>query len=106
MSELGTCAWTGESGQKYFYTRYSADTRWKKVSANYICVRTVENTPYAKYIGETGNLQERMPNHEKWPCCNRNGVNEIHINRGAKSAEERRIQEADLVAMYDPPCNR
>ena len=88
------------------YTRYSAGTKWSAVSANHICAKTVGNTAYAKYIGETGNLQERMPDHEKWPCCNRNGVNEIHINRDAISAEERRQQEADLVRSQNPPCNK
>ena len=106
MSKLGTCTWTGVSGRRYTYTRYSADTRWIAVSANYICVHAVANQYFARYIGETGNLQERMPHHEKWPCCERNGVNEIHINMDAKSPEERRRQEADLVAQYDPQCNK
>ena len=111
MSELGKHTWTGASGQKYIYTRYRADTQWNAVSANYICVKAVENSLYSsnrfdpKYIGETGNLKERLPNHEKWPCCNRNGVNEIHINTEAESPEERRRQEADLVERHAPQCN-
>ena len=106
MNELETCTWTGASGRKYTYTRYSAGTKWNPVSANYICAKTVGDRSYAKYIGETGSLQERMPDHEKWPCCNQNGVNEIHINRDAKSSKERRKQEKDLVDKYAPPCNK
>lgn len=107
MSKLGRYTWTGKSGQRYTYTRYSADTQqWPTGSANYICVQVVRNNFYAKYIGETGNLRERLPNHEKWPCCNRNGVSEIHINQDAKSAQQRLNQEADLLAKHDPPCNK
>ena len=105
MSKLGKCTWTGKSGQEYTYTRYSADTQWKAVSANYICAKVARDAAYAKYIGETGNLKERMPSHEKWPCCKENGVNEIHINMDAKSKKERRKQEEDLVDCYNPPCN-
>ena len=109
MNELGKCTWQGASGREYVYTRYRADTPWPTVSANYICAKAVKISLYdnfeAKYIGETGNLADRMRDHEKWPCCDRNGVNEIHINTDAKFPEERRRQEADLVARYDPPCN-
>ena len=110
MSELGTYIWTGASGREYVYTRYRTNTRWDAGSANYICAK-MGNSLYGdsfdpKYIGETENLKKRLPNHEKWPCCNRNGVNEIHINREAKSLEERQKQEADLVERYAPLCNR
>ena len=106
MSKLGTYTWTGESGQKYVYTRYSTDTAWKKeVSANYICASVEGSTFDAVYIGQTEDLRKRMSNHEKWPCCKQYGVNEIHINRDAESEEERLEQEDDLVDNYEPPCN-
>ena len=35
----------------------------------------------------------------------RSGATHIHVHKSSSSAVERRAEEADLVAYWDPPCN-
>lgn len=102
----GACTWRGGSGKQYVYERWDVDTNWNTVSANYICAAQGQDGKwYAQYIGETGNLAQRMANHEKWPCCRQHRVTEIHVNRDASTEQERKTQERDLLSNRNPPCN-
>ena len=92
----------GASGTDYIYERYPVGSQWNDMAANYICAQAGANI-YAKYVGQTSSLRDRIPNHEKWPCCNRHGVNEIHVNRDATTEQGRRAQEKDLIAGLAPP---
>lgn len=94
--------WTGKSGKRYEYTVHGLNTTWNEVAANYIFA----NGSYqALYVGETGNLKERMANHEKMQCAERNGVTHIcsHTNSAGQAA--RRAEEQDIIAMGKPVCN-
>lgn len=103
----GTISWTGMSGQKYNYWVYRIGTTFKDKPGNYIFAKV--STPgkwLPLYIGETDSLAERIPNHEKLPCVKRNGGTHIHVHISSSSETTRRTEESDLIAKWDPPCNK
>ena len=88
---------------------YPSDETFDAVGAVYIFTkRTVndsgEGSHSALYIGETGSLADRIPNHQKWPCVEQNGVNCICTHQD-DSEDSRLNKEADLFAVYRTPCN-
>jgi hypothetical protein len=93
----------------YKFDVHSSDTTFNAVGAVYIFTkRTVDanNTGSHKalYIGETESLATRIPNHEKWPCVRKHGVNCICVHRD-DSERSRLNKETDLRAAYSTPCN-
>ena len=104
MAQNPTVTFTGGSGKKYEFTAYLAGTNFKAIAAVYIFTKQVGSSYTRLYIGQTDNLDERISNHEKWPCVRRHGVNTICVlvTSGAFS----RLQiESDLLALGNPPCN-
>ena len=95
-------------GKEYAFAAYSADTRFNDVSAVYIFTkRTVvegKGRHSFLYIGETGELGERISNHEKWRCVNEQGCNCIcvHLVSGEKN---RKAIEAVFLDENETPCN-
>ena len=104
MAQIETVTFTGSSSEKYDFTAYTTDTAFNEVGAVYIFTKR-ENSRYTPlYIGQTDNLKERIPNHEKWPCVRRNGVNSICVL--SDSSQSSRLQtESDLLDKRNPPCN-
>ena len=98
--------WKGASGRTYTYWVHSLNTNWKAVPGNYIFAKRSGHGWIAIYIGETDNLAERLPNHEKWDCARRHGVTHLHAHENTGGAAARRAEEADLIENYDPPCNK
>ena len=108
MSKISDATFSGKTG-KYDFQVYSADTTFKAVGALYVFTkRTVDasgkGTHDLLYIGETDSLADRIPNHEKWPCVRRNGVNCICVHRDDGEAS-RLGKESDLRAGNATPCN-
>lgn len=60
-----------------------------------------------KYIGQTGNVQERLQGHERAACWKSLGGDRYFFRpmRGVEETERRRV-EGTLIQKYDPPCNR
>ena len=58
----------------------------------------------ALYIGQTGDLSDRLPNHEEWPAAVALGATHVHLrgipNRGRREKLERR-----LIRTYQLPLN-
>ena len=101
-----TILWKGQSGEEYKYWISEIDSTYKHVAGNYILVKETEpNTFNPLYIGESGDLADRLPGHEKWPCANSHGVTHVcsHTNNSGESV--RRQEEVDLIAEWQPPCN-
>ena len=99
--------WPGQSGKKYTYWIYPIETTWAEKAGNYIFAKKLSNGNWTPiYIGETGDLRDRLPNHEKLPCATRNGATHIHTHTSSSGQEVRRAEEADLIAKSDPPCNK
>ena len=100
-------SWPGKSGKKYRYGIYSMETLWKSQPGNYIFAKKTSSGKWTPvYIGETDNLADRLPGHEKLSCVRRNGGTQIHAHTNSGGARARRAEEADLLANFDPPCNK
>ena len=96
----------GASGAAYAFDVYPWGTDFKSVGAVYMVLRKgSQNGNYdVLYVGQTGDLSERLDNHHKKPCFNRN--RKTHVGAMAESAEARRLNiEADLIRNYNPGCN-
>lgn len=110
MAKLGTLTLKGASGEEYEFDVYPADTTWRDDVAcvYYISKRTKKSdgtgTHTKIYVGETDDLRERLRNHHKQACFDRNGYNAISIHMDSSSRSRLEI-EADLVDALKPPCN-
>ena len=104
MTTPTTCDWQGASERLYSYTIYGLNGTWNAVPGNYIFAKQVPGGWQPLYIGETGNLADRMPNHEKWPCVRREGATHIHAHTSSADVSTRRLEETDLLARFKPPC--
>jgi len=108
MGKVADARFNGRVG-KYQFGVYTLDTDFKEIGAVYIFTkRTLDaarnSTHKCLYIGETDNLDKCIPNHEQWPCLNRNGVTHIcvHVEQGVES---RRVKKTDLRNANPTPCN-
>ena len=102
-----TIEWPGKSGKNYKYWIYEIGESLKDAPGNYIFAK--ESSPgnwTPVYIGETGSLADRLPDHEKLPCVSRNGGTHVHAHLSSADDDVRRREEADLIARWDPPCNK
>ena len=102
----------GESGKRYNnFTAYTTNTSFNDVSAVYIFTRRYldsdgTNKYVSLYVGETRELGERIRNHEKWPCVNRNNCNSICVLRVEDNKSKRLAIQNDLIwENSPPPCN-
>lgn len=108
MGKIADLTLTGASGTKYVFVVYSADTEFRPAAAVYdFTKRSTKDgtaTHQSLYVGQTDSLQDRIPNHEKWPCVRKHGCNCICVH--LESNEKRRLAiEADLIKALRPPCN-
>jgi hypothetical protein len=102
-----TIMWPGASGKEYKYWIHSINTSFKDSPGNYIFSKETSRgywTPI--YIGETDSLKKRLSNHEKMPCVKRYGGTHIHAHTSSSDEKVRRAEESDLLAKWDPPCNK
>ena len=105
-TETKSMNWTGKSGHQYRYVIYPIGTSFKAVPGNYIFAREVSPDRYPPiYIGETEDLSERFDSHHKMPCIRREGATHIHVHQNNSGQAARRVEERDLVARWNPPCN-
>jgi hypothetical protein len=101
-----TVDWPGASGRTYPYWVYALPPNFNAAPGNYIFAkRNADGRWTPVYIGQTGDLSERFDFHHAMPCVIRNGATHIHAHRSGGEAE-RRGEEADLLANFNPPCNR
>ncbi len=56
------------------------------------------------YIGESGNLRERMSGHEKWRQAVALGATHVHV-MVVEQAFQRIMVEQELIQAYNPPLN-
>jgi len=61
------------------------------------------------YFGQTKNAGQRITSsHERWGCWHRRAARPsvaFHHMRNSTQAQ-REARESELIAQYDPPCNR
>ena len=107
MSEPDTIMWPGASGKNYKYWIYTIGSSMKNEPGNYIFAKETSSGKWTPiYIGESEKLQDRLNGHEKLPCVRRNGGTHIHAHLNSDGQKARRTEEADLLAKWDPPCNK
>ncbi|MBA7674844.1 hypothetical protein ES703_83069 [subsurface metagenome] len=107
MANEPKITWVGKSGKEYTYWFYTIGTTFTAVPANYIfCKETTGDKVQAIYIGQTGNLSERFDNHHRMPCIKREGATHICTHKSSDSEPTRKAEEDDLIANYNPICNR
>ena len=100
-----TVKWKGQSGRAYGYTVHELATNWNDVAGNYFARRTGAKWQ-AVYVGETGSLKDRLPNHEVRDCARRNGATHIHAHVNGAGERTRRAEEDDVIALHRPVCNK
>ena len=102
-----TIMWPGVSGKDYKYWIYPMGSSFKDEPGNYIFAKeTSSNRCTPIYIGETDSLENRLANHEKLPCVKRYGGTHIHAHTTPGGEQVRKAEEEDLLAKWDPPCNK
>jgi hypothetical protein len=102
-----TIIWTGASGKQYEYWISPIGRTFVDEPGNYIFVR--ESSPnqwIPLYIGQTESLKNRLADHEKLPCVFRYGATNIHAHTTSGGEQARKEEGADLLAKWDPPCNK
>jgi len=102
---LVTCV--GKSGKKYTYMVFKIGKAFGPAPANYIfCKKPTEGKVQAIYIGQTGNFSEGFGNHPKMPCIKQEGATHIYAHKSSGSEPTRKAEVDDLIAKYNPICNR
>jgi len=102
-----TIMWPGASGTKYKYWIHPINASFKDSPGNYIFAKETSPDRWTPiYIGETDSLKDRLSNHEKMPCVKRYGGTHIHAHISTADEKVRRAEESDLLAKWDPPCNK
>lgn len=106
--ELGTIMWRGQSGRDYrYYSVYKIGADFDAAPGNYIFAEEFGPGTFRPiYIGQTSDLSERFDNHHAMPCIKRNRATYIHVHRNDRGEKARLAEESDLIARWDPPCNR
>ena len=98
--------WAGQSGAVYSYTIHRDGDNLPVAGGNYIFVRFERgNGYYALYIGQTSNLSNRIPSHEKLPCARNHSMNQLHYRVHNGNEASRLAEESDLIKRWTPPCN-
>jgi hypothetical protein len=110
MAKLGTIVLVGTSGERYEFGAYLREDAFKPIGAVYALAKRI---PFAEreaeytwiYIGETGDLSLRPLSPEHKACIDENEANCLCLCP-EENARKRATIVRDLVAAYQPPCNR
>lgn len=103
--------WKGASGKTYKYwflgtTLAVVPSEIKHTAGNYMFVKRSGSGWLPVYIGQTGSLRNRIPDHPELPCAKRNSGTRIMSHTTSNAEQLRRKEESDLIANYSPPCNQ
>lgn len=108
MAKIANATFNGNRGS-YSFEVYPIDTVFNPVGAVYVFTRrsldaSGKGSHDLLYIGETGSLADRIPNHEKWAGLIKHRANCICVHRDGNSIS-RLSKETDLRAANDAPLN-
>ncbi len=103
-----TVDFTGKSGMTYRYWNLINTTApgIQAIGGNYVFVKQLQNGTYMPlYFGEAGDLQARIPTHERLAEAVRLGATHI-MAHGTPAGEQARLaEERDLIQFWNPPLN-
>jgi len=96
----------GYSFEGSFTNTYSL----KNVGGVYVILTKNSNNEYNVVdVGESSNVRDRIENHDRSGCWQRNKKNGIfyfvHYTSGLTEAD-RRVIETKIRVKYDPPCGK
>ena len=98
-----TVNWLSNEFGVYTYQPINA---WNDLPAVYIFAGLNQRGVWVPlYIGQTGSLAKRLPNHEQWPPAQRLGATHVHAR--VVQQETLRLQlEKSLIQGYNPSLNQ
>ena len=108
MVTTSTQVWTGNSGKTYTYEVYPINGPFPSAPGNYIFAKENPSTWIPLYIGQSGDLRDRLTpitSHEKYPCAKARGITHVHVHVNYGGEQARLAEERDLIARWNPPCN-
>ncbi len=99
--------WPGQSGTEYTdHILPRGSTFDTGQPGNYIHAKeTTPNHFKPVYIGQTGDLNSRLANHEQQECVDGNGATHLHVHLNSAGEKARRAEEEDLILRWQPVCN-
>jgi hypothetical protein len=109
VAKLADATFKGKSGKEYAFEVFSINHNFPNIGAVYIFLRrTIRNgngSDKLIYVGQTGELADRISDHEKWPCAKSHDATCICVHKDSNETSRRSI-EKDLVDSENPPCNK
>lgn len=94
----------GMSGRFYAFSLYQLGEP-PPYAGVYAVAREDQSGLHLAYIGEAGDVRSRLGYHEKRVCFGQHLTNVIAVHFEANAATRCDV-ERDLIAFYDPPCNK
>ena len=103
-----TIDWQGESGKTYKYWFLSSldSDNIKAEAGNYMFVKQQPDGWVPVYIGQSGDLRSRIPNHPERECADEHGATHGMAHTSPGGEQKRKDEEADLISYWNPPCNQ
>ncbi len=99
--------WPGKSGRSYTYKICKLPPDFKALPGNYIFAKEIGPTKWLPiYIGQSTDLSAPFDHHHAMPCIQKYLATHIHAHANFGSLADRRVEEQDLIARWNPPCNR
>ncbi len=100
--------WPGKSGRSYTYNICKLPPDFNALPGNYIFVKKIGRTKWLHpiYIGESTDLSKPFDQHQAMPCIQEYAVTHIYAHANFGGLADRQVEEQDLIALWNPPCNR
>ncbi len=98
--------WPGKSGRSYTYKICKLPPDFKALPGNYIFVKKIGPTWDPLYIGQSTDLSAPLDHHHAMPCIQEHLATHIHAHANFGGLADRQVEEQDLIARWNPPCNR
>jgi hypothetical protein len=100
--------WRGQSGTEYTYYIWPRGAQVEKgPPGNFLHVKEAADGTLAPiYIGQTDDLNRRFMDQAKQDSVNAHGATQLHLHANYKGEQDRAAEVADLIARWDPVCNR
>ncbi len=65
----------------------------------------VDSKPALVDVGQTSNINDRFPGHDRKPCWDRSAEGEYNLYVYKENSEEVRLQiEKEIRSQFNPPC--
>jgi len=99
--------WPGKSGQFYTYQIYELQSDFNALPGNYIFAKETGPARWIPvYIAQSTDLSLGFDRHHAMPCIQEYLATHIHAHANVSGGADRRAEADDLIARWEPPCNR